>query len=152
MIKINVETDNKLWKKKIKNPKIYFKKKLKKISNKVNFFKKKNLTFTILLTNSAKMKKLNKKFRNINKPTDVLSFPSFSKKYLRSTKEKKIYLGDVSVSYEIINLRSKNSSFSKELDQVWIHGLLHLMGYDHIKNKDYYIMNRVEKFFLSSII
>ena len=78
MIKVNVEVSNKSWNKKIKNPKRYFSKKLKKISKIVKFFKGKNVTFTILLTNSLNMKKLNKKFRNRNKSTDVLSFPFFS--------------------------------------------------------------------------
>ena len=77
MIKVNVEINNKSWHKKIKNPKKYFNQKLKKISK---MFKNKNMTFTILLTNSLNMKKLNKKFRKRNKSTDVLSFPVFSKK------------------------------------------------------------------------
>ena len=71
MIKINVEVNSKSWKKKIRNPKKYFKKKLKRILKIVEFFKGKNITFTILLTNSLNMKKLNKKFRNQNKSTDV---------------------------------------------------------------------------------
>ena len=78
MIKVNVEVNSKSWHRKIKNPKRYFNKKLKKISKIVKFFKGKNITFTILLTNSLSMKKLNKKFRNINKATDVLSFPFIS--------------------------------------------------------------------------
>jgi len=64
MIKVNVEINSKSWHKKIKNPKKYFSKKLKKISKIVKFFKEKNTIFTILLTNSLNMKKLNKKFRN----------------------------------------------------------------------------------------
>ena len=82
MIKVNVEINSKSWHKKIKNPKKYFSKKLKKISKIVKFFKEKNTTFTILLTNSLNMKKLNKKFKNRNKPTDVLSFPFLSLKNL----------------------------------------------------------------------
>ena len=83
MIKVNVEINNKSWHKKIKNPEKYFGQKLKKIFKIVKFFKKKNIIFTILLTNSLNMKKLNKKFRNRNKPTDVLSFPSFTLKSLK---------------------------------------------------------------------
>ena len=64
MIKVNVEIDKKSWHKKIKNSKIYFNKKLKKVSKSIKFFKEKNIIFTILLTNSTTMKKLNKKFRN----------------------------------------------------------------------------------------
>ena len=151
MIKVNVEIDDKSWTKKIKNPKKYFLKKLKKISDKIHFFNKKNITFTILLTNSITMKKLNKKFRKINKATDVLSFPSFKLKNLKLIKEKNSYIGDIAVSYEIVNSRSKNFFFIKEFDKVWVHGFLHLIGYDHIKNKDFIKMQKVEKRILNSI-
>ena len=87
MIKVNVEINNKSWHKKIKNPKKYFNKKLKKISKIVKFFKGKNITFTILLTSSLNMKKLNKKFRNQNKPTDVLSFPFLSSNNFKFSKK-----------------------------------------------------------------
>jgi len=151
MIKVNVEINNKSWHRQIKNPKNYFNKKLKKICKIISFFKKKNITFTILLTNSLNMKKLNKKFRKRNKSTDILSFPSFTLKNLKLIKEKKIYIGDLAASYEIIYLRSKKKNFVAEFDKVWIHGLLHLIGYNHIKNKDYYKMNKIEKRILNSI-
>ena len=151
MIKVNVEVNSKSWHKKIKNPKKYFSKKLKKISKVNKFFKGKNITFTILLTSSINMKKLNKKFRNQNKPTDVLSFPFFSSNNLKFIKQKKIYIGDVSTSYEIINSRSKKKNFLLEFDKAWVHGLLHLIGYNHIKNKDYSKMNKIEKRILNSI-
>ena len=151
MIKANVEVKSKSWYKKIKNPKKYFNKKLKKISEIVKFFKGKNVTFTILLTNSLNMKKLNKKFRNCNKSTDVLSFPFFSSNRLKSIEQKNFYIGDIATSYEIINYRSKKNNFLKEFDKVWVHGLLHLVGYDHVKNQDYYKMNEIEKRILNSI-
>jgi len=151
MIKVNVEIKNKSWHKKIKNPKKYFSYKLKKISKTLKFFKRKNITFTILLTNSLIIKKLNKKFRNKNKATDVLSFPFFSKKNLKFVKRNNFYIGDVAISYEIINSRSTDNNFYTEFDKVWVHGLLHLIGYNHIKNKDYFKMDRVEKKILNSI-
>ena len=151
MIKVNVEINSKSWHKKIKNPKKYFSKKLKKISKIVKFFKRKNTTFTILLTSSINMKKLNKKFRNKNKTTDVLSFPFYSSNNLKIIKQKKLYIGDVAVSYEIINTRAKKNNFLLEFDKVWVHGLLHLIGYNHIKNKDYSKMNKIEKRILNSI-
>ena len=151
MIKVNVEIKNKSWHKKIKKPKIYFNRKLKKINKVVGFFSKKKIIFTILLTNSKNMKKLNKKFRNKNKSTDVLSFPYFPYKYLIKKREKKTYIGDIAISYEIINHRSKKGSFNIEFDKAWIHGLLHLIGYDHIKNKDYFKMNKVENKILKLI-
>ena len=151
MIKVNIEVNSKSWHKKIKNQKKYFSKKLKKISKIVKFFKYKNITFTILLTNAFNMKKLNKKFRRKNKSTDVLSFPSFSPKNLKSIKEKEIYIGDIAASYEMIHSRSKEKSFVIEFDRVWVHGLLHLIGYDHIKSQDYNKMSKVEKRILNSI-
>ena len=151
MIKVNVEINNKSWHKKIKNPTKYFYKKLKKIQKIIKFFKDKNIIFTILLTNSLNMKKLNKKFRKLNKPTDVLSFPSFSLRNLKLLKEKKIYIGDIAIAYEVINLRSKKNNFFMEFDKVWVHGLLHLIGYNHIKNKDFFKMSKFEKRILNLI-
>ena len=89
MIKVNVKINAKSWHQKIKNPKKYFNKKLVKISKIIKFLKNKNIIFTIFLTNSWNMKKLNKKFRKKNGPTDVLSFPNFTLKNLKLIKEKK---------------------------------------------------------------
>ena len=130
MIKIHLVVDFPEWKKKIKNPKNYFKIKQRKFNTYVNSSKNIN-EFTVFLTNSLKMKKLNNKFRKVNKPTDVLSFPLNIK--LKSNN----YLGDIAISYEIVNKRSKSSFFDHELDKMWIHGYLHLSGYDHIKYKDF---------------
>ena len=63
-----------------------------------------------------------------------------------------MYIGDIATCYEIINIRSKKNNFFLEFDKVWIHGLLHLIGYNHIKNKDYFKMNKIEKKILNSII
>jgi len=151
MIKVNVEVNSKSWHKKIKNPKRYLNKKLKKIAKIAKFFKEKNITFTILLTNSLNMKKLNKKFRKKDKTTDVLSFPFFLSKDLKLKKEKKFYIGDIAVSYEIINFRSKKSNFYLEFDKIWVHGFLHLLGYNHTNNKNYFKMKQMEKEILTSI-
>ena len=145
MIKANVILDNFKWKKKIKNPSLYFKKKLKKLSKIRNFSKKKQ-EFSILLTNNAKMKNLNNKFRNKNKPTDVLSFP------LNNFLKKNIYIGDIAISYEIINQRSKKTNFFLEFDKTWIHGYLHLIGYDHKNLKDFKKMLKKENLILKNFI
>ncbi len=137
MIKINVVVGFPKWKKKIKNINNYFKLKQRKFNNYYNS-QKKIKEFTVLLTNNSKMKNLNKKYRKINKPTDVLSFP------LNIKIKSKIYLGDIAISYEIVNKRSYNSSFVYELDKMWIHGYLHLSGYDHIKNLDFEKMHKKE--------
>ncbi len=138
MIKANVILDYSKWKKKIKDPNNYFKKKLSKL-NKILRFKKKKQEFSILLTNNKKMRKLNYEFRKKNKPTDVLSFPlSYNK-----------YIGDIAISYEIINKRSKLTNFFLEFDKVWLHGYFHLIGYDHKKLKDFKKMKKKENLVLN---
>ena len=144
MINVDVVVENKLWNKKIKNPSNYIKKKIKKIS-KFNSLKKKRFSLTILLTGNSKMKYLNKKFRNKNKTTDVLSFPNLGIVDLKKRTNTKTYLGDIALSYEIINRRSKTSNFDVEFDKMWIHGYLHLLGYDHKKIKDYKVMKKIEE-------
>ena len=143
MINADVVVENKLWNKKIKNPSNYIKKKIKKIS-KFNSLKKKRFSLTILLTGNSKMKYLNKEFRNKNKTTDVLSFPNLSSVDLKKKTNTEIYLGDIALNYEIINGRSKDSNFNLEFDKMWIHGYLHLLGYNHKKFKDYKIMKKTE--------
>jgi probable rRNA maturation factor len=142
MIKVNVTLDHYKWKNKIKNPSNYFKKKINKL-NKINSFKKKKHEFSVLLTSNKKMKNLNFKFRKKNKPTDVLSFP------FRDIEKKNIYIGDIAISFEIVNQRSKTSNFFLELDKLWIHGYFHLIGYDHKKLKDFKKMYKKENLVLN---
>ena len=140
MIKANVIIGHPKWKKKIKNPNNYFKKRLNKL-NKISSFKRKNFEFTVFLTNNKKMKSLNFKFRKKNKPTDVLSFPF-------SQLKKSEYIGDIAISFEIVNQRAKSSNFFFELDKMWIHGYFHLIGYDHKKLKDFKNMIKKENLVL----
>ena len=137
MIKANVIIGHYQWKRKIKNPKNYFKNKLKRIL-KIPFFRKKKQEFSIFLTNNKEMKSLNYKFRKKNKTTDVLSFPLKNKNYI----------GDIAISFEIINKRSKKTNFFLELDKMWIHGYFHLIGYDHKKSDDYKKMLKKENIVL----
>ena len=142
MIKANVILDHYKWKNKIKNPNKYFKNKINKL-NKIGSFKKRKYEFSVLLTNNRKMKNLNFKFRKKNKPTDVLSFPS------HHIEKKSEYIGDIAISFEIVNQRSKNSNFFIELDKMWIHGYFHLIGYDHKKLIDFKKMTKKENLVLN---
>jgi len=144
MIRANVILDHSIWKKKIKNPKKYIQKRLKVVS-KIFPSKKKIQEFTILLTNNRKMKILNNKFRKKNKSTDVLSFP------FNDIFSGNFYIGDIAVSYEIINKRSKFTNFNLEFDKTWIHGYLHLVGHDHKKIKDFKKMNKKENLILKNL-
>ena len=138
MINIDVVSENNLWSKKIKKPDIFFNFLVQFFPKKYSFIKNK-VSLTILLSNNKNIKKLNKKFRKKNKPTDVLSFP-FQKK-LNSNKE--IYLGDIIISYEFMNITKflTNLEFQEKVSKIFIHGFLHLLGYDHVKLKDFKKMN-----------
>ena len=141
MIRGNVITGYSNWKKFLVKPNVYLKKRLNKLSKSPSF-KKKNHEFSILLTNNKQMKKLNYKFRKKNKTTDVLSFP------IKIKNKKKIYVGDIAISFEIIKERSRKTNFFLEFDKMWIHGYLHLIGYDHKKNNDFKKMLKKEKLIL----
>jgi len=65
--------------------------------------------------------------------------------------KKNIYLGDVAISYEIINKRSKVSNFFLEFDKMWVHGYLHLLGHDHKKKKDYEKMKKLEDLIINNL-
>ena len=134
MISIDVVSDNNLWSRKIKKPDIFFNSLVRAFPKKYRFIKKK-VSFTVLLSNNKNIKKLNKKFRNKNKPTDVLSFPSEKKLIIK----KLSYIGDIVVSYEFMNNPKVLNSleFKNKVIKIFIHGFLHLLGYDHIKLKDF---------------
>ena len=132
MISIDVLSDNNFWDKKIKRKKEFFNTLIKFFPKKYIFIKKK-VNLTILLSKNQNIKKLNKKFRNKNKPTDILSFPSEKKINIK----KNPYLGDMIISYELMNKPKflSNLDFKKKVVKIFIHGFLHLFGYNHIKLK-----------------
>ena len=147
MIKINVIINNIKWFNYIKNPNNYLNRKLNKLNLKDKTFKKKSIFCTLLLSNDKEIKLLNKKFRKKNKTTDVLSFPfqtklEFKKKIKR---EKEIYLGDIIINLNKIKNKKVLKYFKVEFDRLWIHGLVHLLGHDHKKDKDFLKMRQIEK-------
>ena len=134
MINIDVITECKLWNKNIKKPDIFFNTLAKVFPKKYRFISKK-VSLTILLSDNRNIKKLNKKFRNKNKATDILSFSSEKKINIK----KSPYIGDIVISYEFMNKPKalSGSEFKNKLTKVFIHGFLHLLDYDHIKFKDF---------------
>ena len=153
MIKINVLINNIKWFSYIKNPSSYLDRKLYKLNLKDKIFKKKNIFCTLLLSNSKEIKLLNKKFRKKNKATDVLSFPFQEKSEFKKKikKEKEIYLGDIIINLSKIKNKKVLKIFKFEFDHLWIHGLVHLLGYDHKKEKDFLKMRQIEKKYFDSI-
>ena len=149
MINVNVFSEEKAWSKKLKKKELFFKKICKSFPKKYKFSKKK-VSFTLLLSNNKSIKKLNKSFRNKNKSTDILSFPSNKK--LKKIKEN--YIGDIIISYNFIDRPKSQSfkSFKEKLIKTFIHGFLHLLNFDHIKNKDYIKMLKEEELIYKSVI
>ena len=141
MINVNVFSEEKAWSKRLKNKDLFFKSICKAFPKKYHFFNKK-VSFSLLLSNNKNIKRLNKDFRDKNASTDVLSFPLYKKiKISKST-----YLGDVVMSYDYIDKPKSQDirSFKKKVTKIFIHGFLHLLGFDHIKNKDYSKMLKEE--------
>ncbi len=153
MIKINVITNYNKWFYYIKNPNNYVDRKIIKLNKKNKRFVKNKIFCTLLLSNNKEIKFLNKKFRKKNKETDVLSFPFYTKQELKKKlrKEKEIYLGDIIINLNKIKRGDNLKNFKIEFDRLWIHGLTHLLGLDHKKNKDFLKMDRMEKKYFNFI-
>ena len=144
MINVEVLVDSNNWKKIISNPKKLIIESIKKFPKKYSFIDKK-VNISLLLTNDKKIKLLNQKFRNKNKPTDIISFPFFDKKNLKiNSKKKEFYLGDIVISDQEF-LRKNKSEYKNEFLKIFIHGYLHLLNFDHKLDKDYKIMYEIEK-------
>ena len=140
MIKAEVLVDDLVWEKKITNSSKLFNKILKNLPKKYSF-KNKKIIITVLLSNNSKIKQLNKIFRKKNKPTDILAFPINKK-----VDNKIFYLGDIIISYEFMNKPKEINflEFKEKIVKIFIHGFLHLMGFNHLKNKDFEKMNNEE--------
>ena len=149
MISINVLSDERAWSERLKKKEVFFKKICKSFPKKYQFLNKR-VSLTVLLSNNKKIKKLNKDFRNKNKSTDILSFPFDEKSKI----SKKTYLGDIIINYNFVDRpRSQNLKiFKDKLIRIFIHGFLHLLNFDHKKNKDYKIMSKEEDFIYQSVI
>ena len=148
MIKINVLSEEKSWTKKIKKRNLFFNDLCKYFPKEYRFANKK-IFLTLLLSNNKNIKKLNKEFRNKNKHTDILSFP-FNQK-IKSLKE--FYLGDIIISFEYMN-HPKNldsHNFKINVIKTFIHGFLHLLGYDHNDEESANNMENLEISILNSI-
>jgi len=149
MISLDVLSEEKNWSKKIKQKEVFFQLICKSFPKKYQFINKK-IFLTLLLSKNKGTKILNKKFRNKNKATDILSFPLQKKIKLKN----KSYLGDIIISYNFMD-KPKNQEiriFKDKAIKTFIHGFLHLLGFDHIQLKDYKKMNKEEQKIYQSVI
>ena len=151
MIKINTISYNKDWLLYLENPSNFIESESKKLNKNIKKYKKKSIYLTLLLSGNKEIKKLNNQFRGKNKSTDVLSFPFYNKRELKKKlkNEKEIYLGDIIVNLQKVKKKNNKNEFKFEFNKLWIHGLVHLFGHDHKMDKDFYIMSKVEKKYLS---
>ena len=149
MINISVFSEEKAWSKRLRNKEFFFKKICKSFPKKYKFFQKK-VSFTLLLSNNKNIRRLNKLFRNKNKSTDILSFPANIKQKMI----KELYIGDIIISYDFIDKPKSQSSksFKEKLIKIFIHGFLHLLNFNHVKNKDYIKMSKEEELIYKSVI
>lgn len=112
----------------------------------------------ILLTDSQHMHELNKQYRHQDKPTDVLSFAYYpalkagQKIEAQNTEEKN--LGDIVICPQYVqeDLDRWGQSFKERMRILLVHGICHLLGYDHIKDEDYVIMHQKEAELLATLM
>lgn len=122
-------------------------------------FKEENLNNTklyvnILLTNSKNIRTINKEHRNIDKETDVLSFPMFEKDEIKNINSENVdVLGDIVISIEQVKKQAEEyeHSFDRELAYMLVHGFYHLMGYDHMNEGDKKEMRSKEENVLNNL-
>jgi probable rRNA maturation factor len=135
-------------------PLALIKKILKKTSN---FFKKpKTACLSVILVGEKKMKNLNWLYRQKNQVTNVLSFPTFLKKDKIRSRDLEIEeddLGDIFICYPeaLRETKKYQLTLKEELSRLLVHGFLHLLGYDHQKEKEAIKMERLEKRILKSL-
>jgi len=103
----------------------------------------------ILFTDDAEMRRLNRQWRKLDKPTDVLSFPSEGPKIPGQPKR----LGDIALGFEtaLRDAKAMNRAFEAHVSHLVIHGFLHLVGYDHIKREDAAVMEPLETKILAGL-
>ena len=136
---ISFNLDNPQWKKEFPEYKTIITNAVKKIFQSENISYQNN-HISVFLTSDENIKDLNLKYRNKNKATNVLAFP------IQELIEEQNYIGDLAISLEKIIFESNKYKIKKNkyLSKITIHGILHLLGYDHISDDDYEVMNEIE--------
>ncbi len=106
---------------------------------------------SILLTNDSALRELNRTYRGKNKPTNVLSFPALTPDELPTRGP--VSLGDVAVAYGVTagEARAEGKTVKAHLSHLVVHGVLHLLGYDHEGDRDAATMERMEKKILAGL-
>ena len=119
---------------------------------------KSKLYISIILTTPEHIHEINKQYRDVDKETDVLSFPMFEKEELDNKIKNQDFeyedvLGDIVISIEKVEEQAEEygHSFEREFSYMLVHGFYHLMGYDHIKEEDKIVMRPKEENILNQL-
>ena len=141
MVEISYNIKSLEWNKNLPSYKKCISNSVNQIFKIIKFSSNNEISISFLLTSNSEIKLLNHKYRNKNKPTNVLSFP------MNEKIENKNYLGDVVISCEKIIDESyeQNIKKYKYLSKMTIHGVLHLLGYKHDTDRQFNKMNSIEK-------
>ena len=124
----------------------------KLMDNSCNFMKLDNVTFNIIIVDNNTIHKINKDYRGIDRPTDVISFALEDEKDMILDSEVGRILGDIYISIDKCREQAKEygHSFLRELAFLSVHGFLHLQGYDHMEKKDEEVMFKLQDDILDS--
>ena len=141
MVSLSYNVDDKKWQESFPLFKKYISKSVIETIKTVKINLSENSEINFLLTSDKKIQKLNSKYRNKNFPTNVLSFPMMKK--INGV----MLIGDIAISNEKILKESKNLKTNKYsyLSKITIHGVLHLLGFDHQTEKEFQKMDKYEK-------
>ena len=142
-----------------------FKRKIKKLFNIAEKVLKEDFSKVYVSLNfvsDEEIQRLNKEFRNVDKVTDVLSFPNLNKTPKEKLKKFKksydfdeglLFLGDIVISKNVAKAQAKEyeHSITREVCFLALHGFLHLLGFDHVKEEDERVMNKIQDKILSEV-
>ena len=147
MVSLSYNVDDKKWQESFPLFKKYISKSVIETIKTVKVNLSENSEISFLLTSDKKIQKLNSKYRNKNLSTNVLSFPMMKK--INGV----MLIGDIAISNEKILRESKSFKTNKYsyLSKITVHGVLHLLGFDHQTDKEFQIMNRYEKNILKKL-
>lgn len=147
---VNVIIDDSRWNDSEEEYSKHFEYILRNIAKKIDFSPIANIECSVKLTNNSVIQELNSSFRSKDNPTNVLSFPSYELKdgdFKDFSDLDEMYLGDIAVSYDKVEEESQSHGveFKNHLTHMVLHSIMHLIGYDHINDKDALKMEGLEK-------
>ena len=147
MTQINYNIEERGWKKHFPHFRKYIGKAVNETLKQMDTKIYGDVVVSIFLTSNKKIKKLNHQYRNKNKPTNVLSFP------MQSYSDGIYLLGDIVLSNQTLLKESIEQNITKYdyLCKMTIHGMLHLLGYDHNTEKQFKQMNKFENIIFDNV-